>query len=228
VSVLHPVEVQALLLSAKVGLIATAATLPFGIALGWLLARRDFRGRTLVDTLVNLPLVLPPVVTGWALLELFGARGPLGAALSRAGIDVAFTWRAAALAAAGRAFPLVVRPAQVAIAAVDPGLEAAARTLGAGPLRAFLTVTLPLARHGVIAGALLGFARSLGEFGATITFAGSLPGATRTLPLAIWAALQTPGAEAAVVRLAVLSTLLAAGALALGEWIRRRGTGGAR
>jgi molybdate transport system permease protein len=111
---------------------------------------------------------------------------------------------------------------------VDPGLEAAARTLGAGPLRAFLTVTLPLARHGVIAGALLGFARSLGEFGATITFAGSLPGATRTLPLAIWAALQTPGAEAAVVRLAVLSTLLAAGALALGEWIRRRGTGGAR
>ena len=208
------------------GLLATAATLPFGVALGWLLARREFRGRTIVDTLVTLPLVLPPVVTGWALLSIFGSHGPFGGLLSRSGWEIAFTWRAAAIASAVLAFPLVVRTVQVAIAGVDPGLERAARTLGASPLRAFFTVTLPLARHGVIAGALLGFARSLGEFGATITFAGSLPGATRTLPLAIWAALQTPGADEAVVRLVVLSTLLAGGALVLGEWIRRRGAGG--
>ncbi|MCA9752199.1 MAG: molybdate ABC transporter permease subunit [Gemmatimonadetes bacterium] len=216
-------EREALLLSIRVGLVATLVILPPGVALGWLLARREFRLRTIVDALLTLPLVLPPVVTGWILLVLFGTQGVLGAPLARLGLHVAFTWKAAALASAALAFPLLVRTVQVAIASVDARLEEAARTLGASPLRVFWTVTLPLASRGVIAGAVLAFARSIGEFGATISFAGNVPGQTRTLPLAIWSELQVPGAEMAAARLVALSVALAVVALVAAEVIRRRG-----
>ncbi|MEZ5063636.1 MAG: molybdate ABC transporter permease subunit [bacterium] len=216
-------EREALLLSIRVGLVATLVILPPGVALGWLLARREFRLRTIVDALLTLPLVLPPVVTGWILLVLFGTQGVLGAPLARLGLHVAFTWKAAALASAALAFPLLVRTVQVAIASVDVRLEEAARTLGASPLRVFWSVTLPLASRGVIAGAVLAFARSIGEFGATISFAGNVPGQTRTLPLAIWSELQVPGAEAAAARLVALSVALAVVALVAAEVIRRRG-----
>ena len=175
-----------------------------------------------METVLSLPLVLPPVVTGWFLLVVLGGEGVGGGFLASLGIDVAFTWRAAAIASGVLGFPLMVRTIQVAIAAVDPGLEAAARTLGATRRDVFFGITLPLARAGVLSGAILAFARSVGEFGATITFAGNIPGETRTLPLAIWALLQTPGGEAAAARLGILSALLAAAALLLGEWIRRR------
>jgi len=202
--------------------VATLASLAPGIALGWLLARRDFRGRAAVETALVLPLVLPPVVTGWFLLVLFGAEGWIGGPLARAGLGIAFTWQAAALASAVLAFPLLVRTIQVAIEGVDPRLEEAARTLGATPARVFRTITLPLAARGVFAGALLAFARSVGEFGATITFAGNMPGETRTLPLAIWSSLQSPGGEAAAVRMVGLSLLLAVGALVVSEILRQR------
>jgi molybdate transport system permease protein len=215
-------ELEALALSARVGLVATLASLAPGIALGWLLARREFRGRAAVETVLALPLVLPPVVTGWLLLVLFGAQGWLGGPLARAGLGIAFTWRAAALASAVLAFPLLVRTIQVAIEGVDVRLEEAARTLGAAPIRVFATITLPLAARGVLAGALLAFARSVGEFGATIIFAGNIPGETRTLPLAIWSTLQSPGGEAAAARMVGLSVLLAAGALVISEILRRR------
>jgi molybdate transport system permease protein len=223
VTPLSPEEWEALLLSAKVGLTATVVALPFGIVLAWGLARREFPGRTLVETLLSMPLVLPPVVTGWFLLVVLGGQGVLGRFFADLGIEFAFTWRGAAVASGVLGFPLMVRTIQVAIAAIDPGLEGAARTLGAGRLRVFLTITLPLARAGVLSGAILAFARSVGEFGATITFAGNIPGETRTLPLAIYTLLQTPGGEAAAARLGILSALLAAAALFLGEWIRRRG-----
>ena len=224
---MRPEEWEAVALSARVGLVATVVALPFGVALAWLLARRTFPGRTLVETLLSLPLVLPPVVTGYFLLVVLGSNGALGSRLASLGVSVAFTWKAAAIASGVLAFPLLVRTIQVAMAAIDPGLEAAARTLGARPLRVFFTVTLPLAMPGVLAGALLTFARSVGEFGATITFAGNVAGETRTLPLAIYGLLQTPGGEAAALRLCILSVLLGVGALLLGEWVRRRGVGGA-
>jgi len=223
VSPLRPEEWTALVLSARVGITATLVALPFGILLGWLLARRTFRGRMLVEILLSMPLVLPPVVTGWFLLVALGRHGVIGSALEELGIRLAFTWKAAAVASGVLGFPLMVRTIQVAIAAVDPGLEAAARVLGAGPRRVFFRVTLPLARSGILAGAVLAFARSIGEFGATIVFAGNIPGETRTLPLAIYTLLQTPGGEAAAARLGVLSALLAAAALVVGEWVRRRG-----
>lgn len=220
---LRPEEWTALALSARVGLVATAVSLPFGILLGWWLARRNFRGRTLVEVLLSLPLVLPPVVTGWFLLVVLGRQGFVGRVLEEFGIRLAFTWKAAAIASGVLGFPLMVRTIQVAVAAVDPGLEAAARVLGAGPRRVFFRVTLPLARSGILAGAVLAFARSVGEFGATIVFAGNIPGETRTLPLAIYTLLQTPGGEGAAARLGLLSALLAAAALVVGEWVRRRG-----
>lgn len=218
-------EWEALLLSARVGLVATVISLPGGIALGWLLARRRFPGRTAVEVLLSLPLVMPPVVTGYLLLLLLGTNGVLGEWLARIGLPVAFTWKGAAVASAVLGFPLMVRTIQVAVAAVDPGLEQSARTLGAGPWRVFRTITLPLARHGVFAGTILAFARSVGEFGATITFVGNIPGETRTLPLAIYTLLQTPDGEAAAARLVLLSAGLAAAALVAGEWVRRRGGG---
>lgn len=187
------------------------------------LARWRFPGRGLLDLLVHLPLVLPPVVTGYLLLRAFGTRGPVGGLLQDCcGIVLAFRWTGAALAAAVMAFPLLVRPIRLAIEAVPRSLEEQAADLGARPLPAALTVTLPLAMPGIVAGATLGFAKALGEFGATITFVSSIPGETRTVPSAIFALLQVPGGEGTALRLVLLSVLLAAGALALSEWLGRR------
>ena len=212
-------EWSILTLSLKVALAATALCVPLAVPLAWALARRRFRGKALVEALVALPLVLPPVVTGYLLLVLFGRNGVVGRAL---GLEIAFTWKAAAVASAVLGFPLMVRALRLSIEAVEPGLEAAARTLGAGPLRAFATVTGPLALPGLVAGSLLCFARALGEFGATITFAGNIPGSTQTLTLAIWTQLQTPGGEASAARLVGLSVVMAVGAVLAGEWLAAR------
>jgi molybdate transport system permease protein len=205
------------------------ACLPVAFAIAWLLARRSFPGKALLDAMVHLPLVLPPVVTGWALLLLFGRTGPLGSALEACcGIVFAFRWTGAALAAAVMALPLMVRAIRLSIEAVDTRLENAARTLGATPWRVFASITLPLSLPGVLAASVLGFARSLGEFGATISFVSSIPGETRTLPLAIYGAMQLPGGEAQVLRLAAVSVALALGTLVLSEWLLRRQAGGQR
>ncbi len=229
VAILTPAEWGTLWLSLRVSLLATAAVAGPGVALGWLLARRDFRGKLLLDTVVHLPLVLTPVVVGYLLLLTFGRSGPLGPMLEALGIEVAFTTLGAVLAAAVVALPLVVRSVRTAVELVDPGLEDAAAVLGAGPLRRFRTVTLPLAAPGVVAGLSLGFARSLGEFGATITLAGSIAGETRTLPLAIFQGTQVPGGDGAALRLTVVSVLLSAAALLASELVvrrLRRGAGG--
>lgn len=224
---LTPEEIETLRLSLKVSLAATAAILPIAFALAYVLARKRFPGRMLLDALVHLPLVIPPVVTGYLLLLLFGRNGPVGAWLeSWFGLTVMFRWTGAAIAAGIMALPLVVRAIRLSIEAVDARLEGAARTLGASPLRTFATITLPLSFPGVIAGAVLGFAKSVGEFGATITFVSNIPGETRTLSVAVYSALQVPGAEASVVRLAVLSVLLSIGALIVSEWLARHMTGG--
>jgi len=216
-------EREALVLSLRVAFWSVTCSLPAGLAVAWLLTRRDFPGKTLVNGLVHLPLVLPPVAVGYLLLLLLGRNGPLGRALFDAfGITLPFTWQGAALAAAVMAFPLMVRAIRLSLDAVDRRLEAAARTLGATPLSVFLTVTLPLTTPGILVGALLAFARSLGEFGATITFAANIPGETRTLPLALYSLTQTPGGEAAALRLALLSVLLSLAALALSEIAARR------
>ncbi len=216
-------EWQIVLLSLKVGTVAMAATLPLAYALAWVLARRTFPGRILLDALVHLPLVLPPVVTGYGLLLLFGRAGPVGGWLEATfGITLTFRWTGAALAAGVMALPLMVRAMRLGIEAVDERLVEAARTLGASRWRSFATIILPLSAPGILAGTVLGFARSLGEFGATITFAANIPGETRTLPLAIYTALQVPGSDLAVARLAVLSVLLSLGALVLSEWLVRR------
>jgi len=221
---LTPAEWTAVALSVRVGLAAVAITLPLGIAVGWLLARRAFRGKWLVEVIVNLTLVLPPVVTGYLLLRMLGSRSWLGGWLEQSfGARIAFTWWAAAIASAALGFPLMVRAIRIAFQGVDPRLEQAARTLGAGPLDAFLTVSLPLARGGIIAGAVLAFARSIGEFGATITFAGNIPGLTQTLPLAVFSEMNRAGGDGGF-RLAVVAVLLAAAALAASEWLERRGT----
>jgi molybdate transport system permease protein len=210
-------------LSLLVGGVATLATLPIAFAVAWLLARGQFPGKILLDGAVHLPLVVPPVVTGWLLLLAFAPAGPLGALLERAlGVSVLFRWTGAAIAAGIMALPLMVRAMRLSIEAVDRRLEQAARTLGAGRWRTFTTITLPLALPGVLAGAMLGFARSLGEFGATITFVSNVPGETQTLPLAIYAALQRPGGEALVWRLATISVALSLVALVLSELLARR------
>lgn len=214
-------------LSLKVSLVAIAAVLPLAFGLAWLLARRRFPGMVLVDALVHLPLVLPPVVTGYLLLLAFGPNGPIGAMLKRAfGLVFSFHWTGAALAAGVMALPLMVRAIRLSIDAVDMRLESAARTLGAGPWEVFRRVTLPLAAPGVFAALVLGFARSIGEFGATITFASNIPGETRTLPLGIYTALQVPGAEGEVARLALVSVALSLAALVASEWLVRRGSYG--
>ena len=226
---LTPEEWQVLILSLKVSFVAMAAALPIAFALAWVLARWRFPGKVLLDALVHLPLVLPPVVTGWLLLIAFGTSGPLGRFFAEwLGLTFIFRWTGAALAAAVMALPLMVRAMRLSIEAVDRRLEQAARTLGAGRWRTFATVTLPLAMPGVLAGLVLGLARSIGEFGATITFASNIPGETQTLPLAIYSALQMPGAEWQVTRLAVLSILVSVVALVASEWLARRsGQGGA-
>jgi molybdate transport system permease protein len=210
-------------LSLKVGGVAVLVTLPVAFAIAWVLARYRFPGRMLLDALVHLPLVLPPVVTGWLLLIAFGPFGPVGGWLeSWFGVTLMFRWTGAALAAAIMALPLMVRAIRLSIEGVDRRLEGAARTLGAGRWHCFRTISLPLALPGVLAAWVLGFARSIGEFGATITFVSSIPGETRTLPLAIYSALQVPGSEAMVTRLALLSVALSLGALVLSEYLVRR------
>ena len=220
---LTPLEAEALALSLRVSLWAVLGSLPFGIAIAWLLARRRFLGRELLNGIVHLPLILPPVVVGYLLLILLGRRGALGAWLfDTFGISIAFTWKGAAIAAAVMAFPLMVRAIRLSLEAVDSRLEQAARTLGAGPLRVFLTVTLPLMAPGIVTGCILAFARSLGEFGATITFVSNIPGETRTLPLALFSLTQTPGGDAGALRLVVIAVVLALAALMVSEILARR------
>jgi len=211
-----------LLLSLKVALVGLAASLPPAIAVAFVLARKRFPGKTLFDAFVHLPLVLPPVVVGYALLVFFGTQGPIGRLLEPLGIVFAFRWTGAALAAAIMGFPLLVRAIRLAMEAVDPRIEAAARTLGASRTRVFFTVTMPLSVSGIVTGALLSFARSLGEFGATITFVSNIPGETRTLPLAIYTFTQVPGGDAQALRLALFSVALSLAALAFSEWLVRR------
>jgi len=220
---LSPEEWGIVALSLKVGGVAVLAILPVAFALAWVLARYRFPGRLLIDGLVHLPLVLPPVVTGWLLLIAFGPLGPVGRWLeSWFGVTVMFRWTGAALAAAIMALPLMVRAMRLSIEGIDRRYEGAARTLGAGRWHAFWTISLPLALPGVLAALVLGFARSIGEFGATITFVSNIPGETRTLPLAIYSALQVPGAEAMATRLALFSVALSLAALILSEWLVRR------
>jgi molybdate transport system permease protein len=217
------VEVEALRLSLWISGWAVAASLPFGILVAWILARRRFPGKHLLDGVVHLPLVLPPVVTGYLLLVMLGKRGVFGAFLyEKLGITFAFNWKGAALAAAVMAFPLLVRAVRLSLESVDSGLEQAARTLGAGPLRVFFTVTLPLVIPGIITGVILAFARSLGEFGATITFVSNIQGQTQTMPLALYSLTQMPGGEAGALRLCILSVAIAMAALVFSEVLARR------
>lgn len=220
---ISPEEWAVIGLSLKVSLAAVALMLPISFGFAWILARWRFPGKLLLDTAVHLPLVVPPVVTGWLLLLLFGANGPVGRwLLDWFGITLLFRWTGAALAAGIMALPLMTRAIRLSIEAVDPRLEDAARTLGASRFRVFRTIVLPLSLPGILAGAVLGFARAIGEFGATITFVSDIPGETRTLPIAIYSALQLPGGEAAVSRLAIMSVLLSLGALIISELLTRR------
>ncbi|HKF73024.1 MAG TPA: molybdate ABC transporter permease subunit [Stellaceae bacterium] len=219
---LTPFELAALELSLRVGIASTLCSLPFGLAAGWLLARCRFPGKTVLDGIIHLPLVLPPVVVGYALLSLFGRNGTLGSWLHALGIEVAFNWKGAALASAVMAFPLLVRAIRLSLEAVDRRLEAAALTLGASRARVFFTISLPLTAPGLLAGAILTFARSIGEFGATITFVSNIPGLTQTLPLAFFSLVQQPGGEAAALRLTALSIAVSLAALLASELLARR------
>lgn len=223
---LQPEEWQAVRLSLQVASVATLASLPLGILMAWLLARGRFFGKTLLDGLVYLPLVLPPVVTGYVLLILFGRRGVIGAFLeTHLGLVFSFRWTGAALACAVMGFPLMVRAIRLAIESIDARSEEAAATLGASPLWVFFTVTIPLALPGIIAGAVLCFAKALGEFGATITFVSNIPGETQTIPAAIYALTQVPGGDAGALRLSLVSIVIALGALVVSEILARRTIG---
>ena len=216
-------ELEALWLSMKVAAASLIVCLPLGLALALILARGRFPGRWIIEAAVNIPLVLPPVVTGLILLSVFGVRGPVGRALQETfGVSLAFHWTGAALAATIMALPLVVRPLRLAIEGVDRGLEDAAAVLGAPPLAVFARVTLPLAAPGLVAAGLLGFARAFGEFGATVTFAGAIPGETQTLPLAIYSVLQTAGGDQAALRLSVVAVLVSVVAVVGSEMCNRR------
>ena len=216
-------EIEAVRLSLRVAFWSVAGSLPIGVFVAWLLARKRFPGKALLDGLVHLPLVVPPVVVGFGLLVLFGRRGPIGGWLyDTFGITLIFTWKGAALAAAVMAFPLMVRAMRLSLEAVDQRLEAAARTLGAGPLDAFFTISLPLMAPGILAGIVLAFARSLGEFGATITFVSNIPGQTRTIPVAIYTLTQTPDGDVGALRLSIIAVLLALLALVASELLSRR------
>src|SRR6201985_697243 len=220
---LSPDEWVAVRLSLKIALVATAVALPFGLALAWLLARKHFWGKALLDGLVHMPLVLPPVVTGYLLLISFGRRGPIGAFLAdHFGIVFSFRWTGAALSCGVMGFPLLVRPIRLAIEAIDRKLEDAAATLGADRVWVFLTVTWPLAMPGVIAGMVLCFAKALGEFGATITFVSNIPGETQTISAAIYTYTNVPGGDAAAFRLVVIAVVIALLALIASEWFARR------
>ncbi|CAE6810108.1 molybdate ABC transporter permease subunit [Xanthomonas arboricola] len=218
-----PQELTAIGLSLKVAIVAAIASLPPGIACGWLLARRRFPGKALLDALLHLPLVMPPVVTGYTLLVVLGTQGPVGSwLLEHLGIQFAFRWTGAALACAVMGFPLMVRAIRLSIEATDRRLEAAAATLGAGPWRVFFSITLPLAWPGLVAGMVLAFAKALGEFGATITFVSNIPGETQTLSSAIYGLMQVPGMESGVWRLAGVALAISLAALMLSEWLVRR------
>ena len=220
---ISPTEWTAILLSLRVAIIATLVATPIGIAVAWLLARREFWGKSVVDALIHLPLVLPPVVTGYLLLLTFGRRGLVGAWLAdHLGIVFAFRWTGAALACAVMGFPLLVRAIRLSIEAVDTRLESAAGTLGANPLWVFATITLPLCLSGVIAGAILCFAKSMGEFGATITFVSNIPGETQTLPSLIYTLTQIPGGDAGAMRLTLVSIAISMVALLGSELLARR------
>jgi len=220
---LSPDEWVAVALSLRVAIVATAWALPFGLAIGWLLARTSFWGKSVLDGLVHLPLVLPPVVTGYLLLISFGRRGPVGAFLyDHFGIVFSFRWTGAALSCGVMGFPLMIRPIRLALEAIDRRLEDAAGTLGANHVLVFLTVTLPLALPGIIAGVVLCFARALGEFGATITFVSNIPGETQTISAAIYTLTQVPGGDAAAMQLVLLSVVLSLAALFASEWLGRR------
>jgi molybdate transport system permease protein len=223
---LSPEAWDAVALSLRVSIWATVVSLPFGILAAVALARWEFPGKAVLNGLVHLPLILPPVVTGYLLLLTFGRMGPVGGFLHDwFGITLAFRWTGAALAAAVMAFPLMVRAIRLSVEAVDPKLEEAASTLGASRPVVFLTVTLPLILPGIIAGAILAFAKAMGEFGATITFVSNIPGETQTIPSAIYAFLQVPGGDADAFRLVIVSVILAMGALLLSEWFARRAQG---
>ncbi len=218
-------ETEALWLSLRVAFWAMLCSLPFGIGFAWLLSRRNFPGKNILDAFLHLPLVLPPVVIGYLLLIGFGRNGFIGRMLYDVfGVTVAFTWKGAALASAVMAFPLLVRTVRLSLDAVDKKLEQAARTLGAGPWRVFFTVTLPLSIPGVVAGMVLAFARSLGEFGATITFVSNIPGQTQTLPLALYTMTQVPHGEAAAMRLCIIAVVIAIIALVAANWLEKRFT----
>src|SRR5688572_26978112 len=220
---LSPDEWTAVQLSLRIAVAATLAVLPFGIAVAWLLARKDFWGKSLLDGVVHLPLVLPPVVTGYLLLLSFGRKGPVGSFLEdHFGIVFSFRWTGAALACGVMGFPLLVRAARLSFEAIDRKLEDAAATLGADRARTFLTVTLPLALPGIIAGMVLCFAKALGEFGATITFVSNIPGETQTISAAIYTLTQVPGGDAAAFRLVVIAVVIALVALIASEWFARR------
>ncbi len=220
---LSPSEGEALRLSLSVATRSVLFSLPPAILFAWILTRRQFVGRTLLDAVVHLPLVLPPVAVGYVLLVLFGTRGPIGSWLQRLfGIELIFTRNGAALATAVMSFPVMVRAIRISLEYVDRGLEDAARTLGAGAIDRFATITLPLMLPGVLAGSITAFSAALGEFGAVITFVSNIPGETRTLPLALYSALQEPGGEQAAARLAILSLALGLGGLLLSEWFARR------
>ncbi len=221
--ILSPAEWDALALSARVAFWCMVLGLLPGIALAWVLARREFFGKSLVDALVHLPMVLPPVVPGYLLLLAFGRNGPVGQWLYETfGISIMFSWTGAVLASLVMSMPLLVQPIRLSFQLIDSKLEGAARTLGAGPWRVFFTITLPLALPGILVGALLAFSRSLGEFGATITFVGNIEGETRTLPLAIYTLIHQPDGEAAALRLVYLSIVLALIALLIGQAVTRR------
>ena len=220
---LSPAEFDAVLLSLKVSVWAVGISLPLGIATAWVLARLDFPGKTLLDALIHVPLVVPPVVVGYLLLLTFGRNGIVGGWLYETfGVTVAFSWQGAAVAAAVMAFPLMVRAIRLSIEAIDTRLEQAARTLGARPFDVFLTVTLPLCGSGIVVGVILAFARALGEFGATITFVSAIPGETTTLPVSLYTLSQIPGEEGGAIRLVVLSLVVAFGAMFAAEVIARR------
>jgi len=226
---LTPEELVAIGLSLRVATVAMLASLPLAIGVAYVLARGRFRGRIVLDGLVHMPLVLPPVVTGYVLLLMFGRRGPIGAFLDQTfGIVFAFRWTGAALAAAVMGFPLMVRAIRLAIEAIDVRSEEAAATLGASPLWVFLTVTLPLSLPGIIAGAMLSFAKALGEFGATITFVSNIPGETQTIPAAIYSYTQTPGGDLGALRLSLIAVALSLGALIASELLSRSTIGRAR
>jgi molybdate transport system permease protein len=222
---LTPEEWTAIRLSLRIAVVATVVALPFGVAVAWLLARKNFWGKSLLDAAVHLPLVLPPVVTGYLLLIWFGRRGPVGSLLYEVfGIVFSFRWTGAALACGIMAFPLLVRPIRLSFEAIDRRLEDAASTLGASPFWRFVTVTLPLALPGIVAGTILCFAKALGEFGATITFVSNIPGETQTISAAIYTYTQVPGGDAAALRLVLVAIVIALAALLASEMLARRAT----